>query len=723
MRLNWSLIILLVAAVLGSAYFVLDVGQYLHLDYLRASRTVWQAYRADHPVASMAAYFLAYVAVAALSLPGATVMTLAGGAIFGLVGGTLLVSFASSLGATLAFLASRHVLRDALQRRCGDRLAAINAGIARDGALYLFSLRLIPVVPFFLINVAAGVTPIRTRTFYWVSQAGMLAGTVVRVNAGVQLGSIEHLPDMLSPGLLGTFVLLGLLPLMVRKVVAAAGLRRVHARWPKPRRFDRNLVVIGAGAAGLVTAYLAAALKAKVTLVEGGKMGGDCLNSGCVPSKALLRSARFVKQAKHAAALGMASAEISFDFAEVMARVHRVIATVAPHDSAERYAKLGVEVIQGRATITSPWTVEVNGRTLATRAIVIAAGAEPLVPPIPGLEAAGYYTTETIWSLRALPRRLVVLGGGPVGCELAQAFARFGAEVTLVQRSPRLLVREDTEASALIAAALAADGVRILVSHRAVRCDQVGGLKQLIVSRGEQETGLEFDALLCAVGRRPRTAGYGLEALGIPLTPAHAIETNAYLQTLHPNIYACGDVAGPFQFTHAAAHQAWYATVNALFGGVKHFRADYTVMPWCTFTDPEVARVGRSERDCKEQGIPYEVTRYDLGELDRAITDECARGFVKVLTVAGRDRILGVTIVGDHAGDLLAEYVLAMKHGLGLNKILATVHTYPTLAEANKYAAGAWKQAHAPQQVLRWLARFHAWRRGGVAAMRGEPGK
>ncbi|MFJ4290645.1 dihydrolipoyl dehydrogenase family protein [Cupriavidus sp. NPDC089707] len=508
---------------------------------------------------------------------------------------------------------------------------------------------------------------------------------------------------------------------MVRNVAAAAAKHRVYARWPKPGKFDRNLVVIGAGAGGLVTAYLAAVLQAKVTLIESGKMGGDCLNSGCVPSKALLRSANFLKQAKRAAALGIAKAEISFDFAEVMARVHRVIATVAPHDSAERYAGLGVEVIQGRALITSPWTVAVNGRTLATRAIVIAAGAEPQVPPIPGLETVGYYTTETIWSLRALPRRLIVLGGGPAGCELAQAFARFGAEVTVVQRSPRLLVREDPEASARIAAALAADGVRVLAGHRAVRCEQAGDQKRLIVSGGEQETVLEFDALLCAVGRRPRTAGYGLEALGIPLTPARTIETNAYLQTLYPNIYACGDVAGPYQFTHAAAHQAWFAAVNALFSGLKRFKADYTVMPWCTFTDPEVARVGRSEQDCAEHGVPYEVTRYDLSELDRAITDERAYGFVKVLTVPGRDRILGVTIVGDHAADLLAEFVLAMKHGLGLNKILATVHTYPTLAEANKYTAGAWRQAHTSQRLLGWLARLHAWRRGGVAAMRGEP--
>lgn len=720
MRRNRPWIALLVAAALVAAYFVLGGGPYLRLDSLQASRAEWQDYSAAHPLASMAAYFLVYVTVAALSLPGATVMTLAGGALFGLIAGTLLVSFASSIGATLAFLASRYVLRDAIQRRFADRLAGINASMQRDGAFYLFTLRLIPAVPFFLVNVAAGVAPIRTRTFYWVSQLGMLAGTVARVNAGTQIASVEHVPDLLSPALLGAFALLGLLPLIARKAVAVAQTRRVYARWRKPKAFDCNLVVIGGGSAGLVTAYLAAAVKAKVTLIEGGKMGGDCLNAGCVPSKALLRSARFLKQAKQAAALGVAKAETSFVFADVMARVRRVIATVAPHDSAERYARLGVEVIQGRATITSPWTVEVDGRMLATRAIVIAAGAQPLVPPIPGLEMVGYYTTDTIRSLTALPRRLVVLGGGPVGCELAQAFACFGSDVTLVEMLPRLLVREDLEVSELIAQALAADGVQVFAGHRAVRCEQIGQRKRLIVRHGEQESALEFDALLCAVGRSPRTAGYGLEALGIPLTPARTIATDAYLQTLYPNIYACGDVAGPFQFTHTAAHQAWYAAINALFGGVKRFKVDYSVIPWCTFTDPEVAHVGLCEQASQEKGIPYEVTRYDLAELDRAITDESPRGFVKVLTVPGRDRILGVTIVGDHAGELLAEYVLAMKHGLGLNKILATINSYPTLAEANKYAAGEWKRAHAPQRVLRWLAHFHAWRRGGFAAMRGE---
>ena len=396
--------------------------------------------------------------------------------------------------------------------------------------------------------------------------------------------------------------------------------------------------------------------------------------------------------------------------------MHEVIGAIEPHDSVERYTLLGVEVLKGHARITSPWTVEIRQadgsvRTLTTRSIVIAAGASPFVPPIPGLKEADFLTSDTIWGLTELPKRLVVLGGGPIGCELAQSFACLGSAVTQVEMAPRLMLREDPEVSDLVAASLRVDGVNVLTSHQAIRVEVYEGEKRLIVRHGDEELPIAFDQLLCAVGRRPRVTGYGLEELGIPLTPQKTIQTNAFLQTLYPNIYAVGDVAGPFQFTHTAAHQAWYASVNALFGRFKRFKADYSVIPWATFTDPEVARVGLSETEAREQGVAYEVTRYDMDDLDRAIADGTAHGFVKVLTVPGKDKILGVTIVGEHAGDLLAEYVLAMKYGLGLNKILGTIHTYPTLSEANKYAAGQWKRAHAPHRLLGWLARFHAWER------------
>lgn len=707
----------LLAAVV--AYFGLELGRYLNLDYLKQSQQSFQAYYAQHPLAAVAAYFGIYLLVTALSFPGATVVTLAGGALFGVALGTLIVSFASAIGATLSFLASRYLLRDWVASHFRRQLDTIDKGIERDGVFYLLTLRLLPVFPFFLVNLLMGLTRMPARTYYWASQLGMLAGTIVYVNAGTQLGQINRLQDVLSPGLVSSFVLLGLFPLIARKLLDLLRQRRIYKGWKKPSFFDRNLIVIGAGSGGLVTAYIAAAAKARVTLIESEKMGGDCLNTGCVPSKALIRSAKLVRDARKAPSMGIARADLDLHFADVMARVRRVIEEIEPHDSAERYTGLGVEVIHGRAKITSPWSVEVNGQQLTTRSIVIAAGARPVVPPIPGLEEVGYMTSETLWSLTSLPKRLVVLGGGPIGSELAQAFASLGSQVTQVERSSRLLNREDPDASDLVARALAADGVRILTNHEAVRCEQTGGIKRLIVKAAGNETNgesaselaVEFDVLLCAVGRVARTEGYGLETLGMPLTKQKTIDTDAYLQTLYPNIYACGDVAGPLQLTHAAAHQAWYAAVNALFGPLKRFKADYSVIPRCTFTSPEVAHVGISEQEARDKQIPYEVTKYDISDLDRAIADEAAYGFVKVLTPPGKDTILGVTIVGEHAGDMLAEYALAMKHKLGLKKILGTVHTYPTMAEANKYAAGEWQRRHVPRRLLQWVEKYHGWRR------------
>ena len=700
---------LLTAAVI--AYLVLDLGQYFSLEFLKARQQSFQAYYTAHPVQAIGIFFSLYVLATALSVPGAAILTLAGGALFGLVAGTLIISFASSIGATLAFLASRHLLRDWVRERFKAKFDAIDAGVAKDGAFYLLSLRLVPLFPFFLVNLLMGLTAIRVSTYYWVSQLGMLAGTLAYVNAGTQLARIDSMSGIVSPAVLASFAALGLLPLAGKKVLDAVKARQVYKRWNKPASFDYNLVVIGAGAAGLVSAYIAAAVKAKVALVEDNQMGGDCLNYGCVPSKALIRSANFVWQARQARLLGIGRADPQFDFADVMARVHKVIADIAPHDSVQRYTDLGVVVMKGKAKIVSPWEVEVDGKRVSTRAIVIATGAQPIVPDIVGLPGAGFYTSDTLWELKALPRELIVLGGGPIGCELAQAFARLGSNVTQVEKGERLMAREDADVADLVSRSMAADGVRILIGHEAVRCDRDEHGKRLIVKHNGVESALSFDVLLCAVGRVARTTGFGLEELGLPITEQKTIQTDAFLQTLYPNIYACGDVAGPYQFTHVAAHQAWYASVNALFGGFKRFRADYTVIPWCTFTSPQAARVGLSEADAREQGIEVEVTRYGIEDLDRAITDSVANGFVKVLTRKGSDKIVGAAIVGAHAGETMAEYVLAMKHGIGLNKILGTIHIYPTMAEANKYAAGEWKRAHAPQRLLAFAARFHRWRR------------
>ena len=713
--------LIIVLVIIGGviSFFAFDLNQLLTLEIIKSNLSQFQQWLDSSPVLVSFIFFTFYVVVTALSLPGAVIMTLAAGGLFGLAWGFVLVSFASTIGATLAFLVSRYLLHDVVQKRFGDRLKPINRGIEREGAFYLFTLRLVPIFPFFLINILMGLTPIKTFTYYWVSQVGMLAGTLVYVNAGTQLAKINELSGILSPTLLLSFALLGVFPLLAKKTIDWLKKKKAYAKWSKPSRFDRNLIVIGAGAAGLVSSYIAATVKAKVTLVEAHKMGGDCLNFGCVPSKALIKSARMVHNMKNCSQYGLEPVEPLFSFRKVMARVHRVIGTVAPHDSIERYTALGVEVLKGYAKVVDPWTVEVqleNGdkKRLTTRSIIIAAGARPFVPPLPGIKESGYLTSDTLWDALAerdtVPKRLLVLGGGPIGCELAQCFARLGSQVSQVEMADRIMIREDVEVSELAKKSLEKDGVVVLTGHSAVRCVQDDAGNAVIVKQGETEKRIDYDVLICAVGRSARLSGYGLAEIGIPTD--RTVVTNEYLQTLYPNIYAAGDVAGPYQFTHTAGHQAWYAAVNALFGEWKKFKVDYSVIPWTTFIDPEVARVGLNEQEAREKEIDYETTCFEFDDLDRAITDSAIQGFVKVLTVPGKDKILGVTIVGEHGGDLLAEFVLAMKQGLGLNKILGTIHTYPTLSEANKYAAGEWKKAHAPKKILSWMQRYHDWKRG-----------
>ena len=712
-----ALLGVIVAAIFSFFYF--DLNSYLTLQGMKDSLDTFQTQIAQNPVLSIGVFFAIYVAVTALSLPGAAILTLAAGALFGLVQGLVIVSFASSVGATLAFLVSRFILRDTVRNKFKEKLKKIDEGVEKQGAFYLFTLRLVPVFPFFLINLLMGLTSLKTWTFYWVSQVGMLAGTAVYVNAGTQLAQIDSLSGIVSPGLIFSFVLLGIFPWIAKAIVAVVNRRRVYKGYNKPKTFDRNLVVIGAGAGGLVTSYIAAAVKAKVTLIEAGEMGGDCLNYGCVPSKAIIKTAKVANQMRHADSYGLEQVAPAMSFKKVMARVHDVIAAIAPIDSVERYTNLGVDVVKGYAKIIDPWTVEIKKndggtQTLTTKNIVVATGAAPFVPDLPGIKESGYVTSDTLWTkfaeLEDAPRRLVVLGGGPIGCELAQAFSRLGSEVTQVERASRLMGREDADVAEYAESVLRENGVNVLTSHDALRFEQQNGEKVLVVAKEGVESTIAYDEVIVAVGRKARLNGFGLEDLGIQFD--RTIETDEYLQTLMPNIFAAGDVVGPYQFTHVAAHQAWYAAVNALFGTFKKFKVDYRVIPWTTFIDPEVARVGLSERDAAEQEIDVEVTRYEFAELDRAVAESARKGFIKVLTPPGKDKILGVTVVSEHAGDLIAEFVIAMKHDLGLNKILGTIHAYPTWAEGAKYAAGNWKRANAPEKLLSYVEKFHAWRRG-----------
>ena len=714
-----KLFLVLIAAAAIGLFFHFNLHQLLTLEGLKGSMDQFSQYKEQSPLLVFGGFFLLYVVVTALSLPGAAILTLAAGALFGLVEALLVASFASTVGATLAFLVSRYLLRDTIKQRFPERLDAIDAGVEKEGGFYLFTLRLVPVFPFFLINLLMGVTAIKAWTFYWVSQIGMLAGTFVFVNAGTQLAQIESLSGILSLDLILSFALLGVFPFIAKGILNVFKKRRVYKNYTKPKKFDRNMIVIGAGAGGLVTSYIAAAVKAKVTLIEAGEMGGDCLNYGCVPSKAVIKSAKIAEQIRHGEHYGLENMAPQFSFKKVMARVHQVIADIAPHDSVERYTNLGVDVVKGYGKLLDPWTVEIKlndggTQTLTARTIVIATGARPFVPPLPGIEETGYVTSDTLWTkfaeLEEAPKKLVVLGGGPIGSELAQSFARLGSNVTQIEMAERIMIKEDLEVSTFAHEALTESGVNILTSHQALRCEARDGKKFIVVKHNDTEIDIEYDELLCAVGRSARLKGYGLEELGIETN--RTVVTNEYLETLYPNIFAAGDIVGPYQFTHVAAHQGWYAAVNGLFGNLKKFKVDYRVIPWTTFIDPEVARVGLNEQDAIDKGIDYEITRFEFEELDRAITDSATKGFIKVITPKGKDKILGVTVVSEHAGDLIAEFVLAMKHGLGLNKILGTIHSYPTWAEGNKYAAGEWKRAHAPEKVLNMLEKYHTWRRG-----------
>ncbi|MGB0135539.1 FAD-dependent oxidoreductase [Dokdonella sp.] len=708
--IRWIIVAVLLLAAL--ALWRSGLLAELSLEGLKARQESLSSWVSANHWIALGGFFVAYVAVTGLSLPGAAILTLAAGALFGLVEGTILVSFASSIGATLAFLVSRFVLRDSLRNKYGQRLKSFDEGIERDGAYYLFTLRLVPAVPFFLVNLLAGLTALKTGVFYLVSQIGMLPGTIAFVYAGTQLAKIESLSDILSPGLIGAFVLLGILPLLMRWLTRWLSARRVYAAYKRPSRFDFNMIVIGAGSAGLVSSYIAAAVKAKVALIERHQMGGDCLNTGCVPSKALLRSARLMADARNSERYGIAKMNAEIDFAQVMERVQEVIGKVAPHDSVERYTGLGVDVIRGDARIVSPWEVEVDGKRLTARSLIIATGAKARVPELEGLDSVDYRTSDTLWDIRELPKRLVVIGGGPIGCELSQAFARLGSQVIQVQKSANLLPREDADASALIEKRFAEEGIRVEPGCEAVRVERTRDGGKLYCKQDGKEVSFEFDRLLVALGRKPSVSGFGLEELGVIIDKNGTVHADALMRTNYPNILVAGDVAGPYQFTHVASHQAWYASVNALLAPFWSFKADYRVIPWATFTDPEVARVGLSEDEAKAKDIEVEVTKYGLDDLDRAIADSADHGYVKVLTAPGKDAILGATIVGEHAGDLLAEFVLAMKHGIGLNKLLGTIHIYPTMSEGNKAAAGVWKKANAPQGLLRLAQRFFAWRRG-----------
>lgn len=703
--------IVVVFCIAIGSYFFFELGQYFSLEYAQSKLEVIQGYKDQSFISAALFYFLIYTAVATFSIPGAVLLTIVGGAIFGLGWGLLIVSFASSIGATLAFLVSRTLLRDWVQSKFGNYLDPINRGIEKDGSFYLFSLRMVPLFPFFAVNLLMGLTPIKTTSFYLVSQAGMFLGTGVYVNLGVNLAEITSLSGLVSASVVFSLALMGLLPLSARFIVNTTKSSQITKNFIKPRKFDVNVVVIGGGSAGLVASLIVAGAKAKVALIEKDKMGGDCLNSGCIPSKSLIRSGRIMSYFKRAEEYGISNVHVEANFGKVMERVQTIIKSVAPNDSIERFTSLGVECIHGEAYVESPYSVRVGDRLITTRSIIISSGARPLIPSISGLDSINYFTSDSIWKLRQLPKRFLVVGGGPIGCELAQAFNNLGAKVTQIDIASRIMPSEDPEVSEAIAQQFIHDGIDVLTDHHLIKFGKNDEQKYIEAEYKGKTVIVEFDEVLLAVGRKANVEGFGLEELGMPLTSQGNIEINNAMQTAYPNIYACGDVVGPYKFTHMASFQAFFSSVNAMLSGLWRLKAGYNVVPWAIFTNPEVARVGLSENEAKKRDIPYEVTCYQMENLDRAQADGEAYGFIKVLTVPRKDRILGVTIVGYHAGELIGEFVFAMTHGMGMKKIAVVTHIYPTYIEANKFISNSWRQERLPERYFSWTEKYFRWQR------------
>ncbi|MEC9374955.1 MAG: FAD-dependent oxidoreductase [Pseudomonadota bacterium] len=683
-----------------------DLEKILSIENFKANQSAISLWLNSNYWLALAGFFTLYIGITALSIPGAALMSLIAGALFGTVTGTLVASFASTIGASLAFLLSRYLFQKLTERKLSRYIKKINKGIRKEGNFYLFAIRLVPLFPFFVINAVMGLTRIPLTNFYWVSQLGMFPATLVFVNAGTQISNISKTQDILSWQLLSSFLLLGIFPLITKRLMNYSRRKKEQRQFKKPANFENNLVVIGAGSAGLVTAYIASQAKAKVTLIERAKMGGDCLNTGCVPSKALIRSSKIMSDIKRSSEFGISTITPQVNLKEVMQRVMDVISQIEPHDSTQRYSELGVNCIEGNAVIRSPWTVEVNGKLITTRSIVIATGGNPSVPNIPGLSEIDYLTSENIWGLEETPENLLVIGGGAIGCEMSQAFKRLGSNVTIVETRDRLLAAEDDEASAFIEKSFIDEGIKVITDAKPSNFSTTNNIKSLTIKTPKGKKIINFDSVLIATGRLAETNNLGLEDLGIKVNENGTVQVNNYLQTIYPSIYACGDAVGSQYLTHAAAHEAWHCAMNSLYGHWWRISVDSSLIPHAIFCDPEVAAIGLNEASAKKQNIKYEVTRYEISDLDRAIIDNEAKGFIKVLTIPGSDKILGVTIVGTHAGENIHEYVLAMQNDLGLNKILGTIHIYPTFTEGNKYLAGNWRKANLSKTLIKissWL--------------------
>lgn len=688
-------------------YFLFDIGQYASFDFIQEKRYIFSDYYNNNKLFVVIIFFVVYLLVTALAIPSATILTLLAGSIFGFWAGFIIVSFASSIGATITFLMSRFMLFEYFSSKYHKKSVAINESIEKEGHFYLLTLRLVPLVPFFMVNIVMGLTSIKTRIFYIVSQIGMLPATMIYVFTGTKLSQIDSLNDVLSVDIIIALVLLGIFPLIAKKVISIFKSRGVYKKYNRPKKFDYNLIVIGGGAAGLVSSYIASSVKAKVLLIEENKTGGDCLNTGCVPSKALINSAKVINYIKNCRKYGIKKANLKFDFADVIANVKSKIVKIEPHDSFERYKKLGVHCIKGKAQIIDPFSVKINDKVFTSPKMIIATGASPFIPKFKNIDQVNYLTSDTVWNLKDLPKKLVIIGGGAIGCELGQAFARMGSNVTIIESQNNIVSKEDSEIIHYLSKSFKKDGVNIKTEHEVIGFEKNRRQQYVVCKHGNKDVNIEFDQVLISLGRKPNISNFGLEDLKIINNKQSQITTNKFLQTNFPNIYACGDVQTPYQFTNVASHEAWYACINALFSSFKKFAISYSHIPYAIFTDPQVARLGINEKFAKKNNIEFEITTFDLSDLDRAIIDGNDQGFIKVMTKPKSDRILGVTIIGENSAEIIAEFVLAMKNNIGLKKILGTSHIYPSYAETNKYVAGNWQKNNQPRKIMKALEWYH----------------
>lgn len=693
-----------------------------------------------------------YVVATVLFVPG-SLLTLGAGAVFGVALGSVCVSISATLGATAAFLVGRYLARDAIARKIEkhEKFATIDRAVADEGWKIVLLTRLSPVFPFTLLNYAFGLTRVKLSHYVLASWIGMIPGTVMYVYLGslVNVGAGHRQRTtgewvLYGVGLLATVTVTVFVTRLARRALAkkigstetvqsskeimsvpsapvlvrpadahnARLVSNVHPPdWQNPSPAPcYNLVVIGAGTAGLVTAAGAAGLGAKVALVEKSLLGGDCLNVGCVPSKAVIRSGRAVFDAKEAGPFGVRVGKpVEIDFSAVMERMRKLRADLSPHDSAQRFANLGVDVFLGEARFASPDTVEVAGQTLRFKRAVIATGARAVEPPILGLAEAGYLTNETVFNLTQRPARLAVIGGGPIGCELAQAFQRLGSQVSLLHKNAHLLDREDMEAAALVQKAFIREGVALHLNATITRVERSAGGKLVYYeAQGKEET-LAVDEILAGAGRAPNIEGLNLEAAGVRYDRRKGVLVNDCLQTSNPHIYGAGDVCLAWKFTHAADFSARIVIQNALFLGRK--KASTLTMPWCTYTDPEIAHVGLYERDARERGVEVDTYVREFKEVDRAVLDGEEDGFVKFHVKKGHDEILGATIVARHAGEMISEISVAMAARIGLGKLASVIHPYPTQAEALRQCGDAYNRTRLTPTVKKWMGRWLAWQR------------